>query len=123
MRGILDRLLGNKRLLNILGGVVVFGFFAACGYAVLRAGVAPWAAFWCFWPVCALAVIAALLSDFWREDRVSELPYGLRLIVKAYNAVAGALIGSLLAYALAIILVPVVAVLGLFKSPGNDKNA
>lgn len=116
-RGILDRLLGNKRLLNVLGGIVVFALFAYAGYQVIQAGIAPWVGYWCLWPGCLLVVLAALITDFWREDRANEMPSYLQPIVKTYSIVAGAVIGTLAVYALMIVIVPIALVASAINPP------
>lgn len=121
MREFIDRLMSNQRLLNIVGGVVVFALFAYAGYAVVRAGVAPAVAYWCLWPGCLLVVVAAAISDFWRDDRIDDLPVLLQAIARTYSLVAGGLIGALALYALMIVIVPVALIMAWLK-PADPKD-
>lgn len=109
--------LENPRVQNSLAAVLVFALFAYSGFAVIRAGVAPILGYWCFFPACALVIVVALISDFWRADRVSELPAGLRLVVQIYNAVARVLVAQVLLAVVILVLVPVAALLGVFRDP------
>jgi hypothetical protein len=107
----LDHLLDNRRVLHGLGTAFIVVLMAYSGYSVLRANIAPFFAYACFFPAALFAPVIAFISGFGREERIAELPPGLHEMARTYNVIASALLGTVMMMLFGLLILPLVMII------------